>query len=280
MRSSSPSSSACRRSVSILQGDTDQIATGLGTGGSSSIPIGGVCGPARHPRARQQAEGARGRRRWKPASATSRSATAPCASPAPTARSPSPISRSAPGTDPSKLTASATFNSADGTYPNGTHIAEVEIDPATGVIQIVNYVIVDDFGVTLNPLLLAGQIHGGAVQGIGQALMEQAVYEPKDGQLVTGTLMDYALPRAEDAPSFAFETHNVPCTTNPLGVKGAGEAGTIGACPAVMNAVVERCGGNTRSTTSTCRPPPNGSGSLSGRHERRHRLDRPLLPVE
>ena len=99
--------------------------------------------------------------------------------------------------------------------------------------------IVDDFGVTLNPLLLAGQIHGGAAQGIGQALMEQAVYDPKDGQLVTGTLMDYALPRAEDTPSFAFETHNVPCTTNPLGVKGAGEAGTIGACPAVMNAVID-----------------------------------------
>ncbi len=131
------------------------------------------------------------------------------------------------------------FGATAGTYPNGTHIAEVEIDPATGATRIVDYVIVDDFGVTLNPLLLAGQIHGGAAQGIGQALLEQAVYDPKDGQLVTGTLMDYALPRAEDTPSFAFETHNVPCTTNPLGVKGAGEAGTIGACPAVMNAVID-----------------------------------------
>jgi len=82
--------------------------------------------------------------------------------------------------------------------------------------------------VTLNPLLLAGQVHGGAMQGIGQALMEQAVYDPKDGQLVTGTFMDYALPRAADGPSFVFETHNVPCKTNPLGVKGAGEAGAIG----------------------------------------------------
>src|SRR6202012_4350507 len=94
--------------------------------------------------------------------------------------------------DPSKLTASATFASADGTFPNGTHVAEVEIDPATGVIRIVNYVIVDDFGVTLNPLMLAGQVHGGTMQGIGQALMEQAVYDPRDGQLVTGTFMDYA----------------------------------------------------------------------------------------
>ena len=126
-----------------------------------------------------------------------------------------------------------------GTYPNGTHLAEVEIDPATGIIKIVNYVIVDDFGVTLNPLLLAGQVHGGAMQGIGQALMEQAVYSDKDGQLVTGTFMDYALPRAADGPSFHFETHNVPCTTNPLGVKGAGEAGAIGSCPAVVNAIVE-----------------------------------------
>ena len=128
---------------------------------------------------------------------------------------------------------------ADGTYPNGTHIAEIEIDPATGVIHVVNYVIVDDFGVTLNPLLLEGQVHGGTMQGIGQALMEAAVYDAADGQLVTGTFMDYALPRAVDGPSITFETHNVPCKTNPLGVKGAGEAGAIGSCPAVVNAIVD-----------------------------------------
>ena len=144
-----------------------------------------------------------------------------------------------PSVDRAKLNASATFTSADGTYPNGTHLAEIEIDPATGKIAIVNYVVVDDFGVTLNPLLLAGQVHGGAMQGIGQALMEQAVYDPKDGQLVTGTFMDYALPRAADGPSFVFETHNVPCKTNPLGVKGAGEAGAIGSCPAVVNAIID-----------------------------------------
>jgi aerobic carbon-monoxide dehydrogenase large subunit len=143
------------------------------------------------------------------------------------------------GADTSKLKGNATFNSADGTYPNGTHIAEVEIDPATGIVKIVNYVIVDDFGVTLNPLLLAGQVHGGVMQGIGQALMERVVYSPTDGQLITGTYMDYALPRAADGVPFHFETNNIPCKTNPLGVKGAGEAGAIGSCPAVVNAIVE-----------------------------------------
>ncbi len=127
----------------------------------------------------------------------------------------------------------------EATYPNGTHVCEVEIDPATGALEIVDYVVVDDFGVTLNPLLLAGQVHGGAVQGIGQALMERTVYDRDSGQLVTASLMDYALPRAADTPSFAFETRNVPCKTNLLGVKGAGEAGAIGSCPAVMNAIVD-----------------------------------------
>ena len=125
------------------------------------------------------------------------------------------------------------------TYPNGTHIAEVEIDPDTGHVDILSYVAVDDFGVTLNPLLLAGQVHGGATQGIGQAIMENTVYDRSSGQLVTASLMDYALPRASDTPPFAFETRNVRCATNPLGVKGAGEAGAIGSAPAVMNAVVD-----------------------------------------
>jgi len=100
-------------------------------------------------------------------------------------------------------------------------------------------VVVDDFGVTLNPLLLAGQVQGGAVQGIGQAIMEKTVYDASSGQLVTASLMDYALPRASDTPTFIFETRNVRCATNPLGVKGAGEAGAIGSAPAVMNAVMD-----------------------------------------
>jgi carbon-monoxide dehydrogenase large subunit len=124
------------------------------------------------------------------------------------------------------------------TFPNGTHVCEVEIDPDTGAVEIVRYTVVDDFGVTLNPLLLEGQIHGGIVQGAGQALMENAVYS-EDGQLLTASFMDYAMPRAADFPTFYFETRNVPSTVNPLGLKGAGEAGTIGSTPAVMNAVID-----------------------------------------
>jgi carbon-monoxide dehydrogenase large subunit len=224
--------------VHIFQGDTDQIATGLGTGGSASIPTGGVSVE----RATRQL-GVNLREIAAEALETSVSDLEINDGTVRVAGTDRAITFAAlakrPGVDPTRLRASESYSAADGTYPNGTHIAEVEIDPATGLIKIVNYVIVDDFGVTLNPLLLAGQVHGGAMQGIGQALMEQAVYSPKDGQLVTGTFMDYALPRAADGPSFVFETHNVPCKTNPLGVKGAGEAGAIGSCPAVVNAIVE-----------------------------------------
>ncbi|MGX1324221.1 carbon-monoxide dehydrogenase large subunit [Bradyrhizobium sp. USDA 377] len=224
--------------VHVRQGDTDEIATGLGTGGSASIPSGGVSveratrelGSKLKEIAAQALE----------ASAGDLEITDGIVRISGTDRSISFADLAKrPGVDPSKLNGSATFASADGTYPNGTHLAEVEIDPATGIIKIVNYVIVDDFGKTLNPLLLAGQVHGGAMQGIGQALMEQVVYGPTDGQLITATYMDYALPRAADGPSFVFETHNVPCKTNPLGVKGAGEAGAIGSCPAIVNAIVD-----------------------------------------
>jgi carbon-monoxide dehydrogenase large subunit len=224
--------------VHVFQGDTDQVATGLGTGGSASIPTGGVSVErATHKLGANLREIAAEALEASIGDLEISDGTVRVAG---TDRSVSfaDLARRS-GADPSKLSASATFASADGTFPNGTHIAEVEIDPATGFIRIANYVIVDDFGVTLNPLLLAGQVHGGAMQGIGQALMEQAVYDPKDGQLVTGTFMDYALPRAADGPSFVFETHNVPCKTNPLGVKGAGEAGAIGSCPAVVNAIIE-----------------------------------------
>jgi carbon-monoxide dehydrogenase large subunit len=224
--------------IHIHQGDTDEIATGLGTGGSASIPSGGVS-------VERATRDLGGKLKDIAAEALETSAgdleiNDGVVRIAGTDRSISFVDLAKrAGGDASKLNASATFTSADGTYPNGTHVAEVEIDPATGIVKIVNYVIVDDFGVTLNPLLLAGQVHGGAMQGIGQALMEQVVYSPTDGQLVTGTFMDYALPRAADGPSFVFETHNVPCKTNPLGVKGAGEAGAIGSCPAVVNAIIE-----------------------------------------
>jgi carbon-monoxide dehydrogenase large subunit len=138
--------------------------------------------------------------------------------------------------DRSKLTAEADVRQEENTYPNGTHVCEIEIDPETGQTAIVNYTIVDDFGVTVNPMLLAGQVHGGVAQGVGQALLEHTVYDDT-GQLVTATFNDYTMPRAWDLPFIDFQTRNIPSTWNPLGIKGAGEAGTIGSAPAVMNAV-------------------------------------------
>jgi carbon-monoxide dehydrogenase large subunit len=127
---------------------------------------------------------------------------------------------------------------AASTFPNGCHIAEVEVDPETGSVEIVKYSCVNDFGTVVNPMIVAGQLHGGVVQGIGQALMERTVYDA-DGQLLTGSFMDYAMPRANDVPSFVLEDHPAPATTNPLGVKGCGEAGCAGALTAVMNAVID-----------------------------------------
>jgi carbon-monoxide dehydrogenase large subunit len=124
------------------------------------------------------------------------------------------------------------------TYPNGCHIAEVEVDPETGITEVVNYVSVNDFGTVINPMIVAGQLHGGVVQGIGQALMELVTYD-KDGQLLTGSYMDYAMPRAADVPFFSLADHPAPATTNPLGVKGCGEAGCAGALTSVMNAVID-----------------------------------------
>jgi carbon-monoxide dehydrogenase large subunit len=114
----------------------------------------------------------------------------------------------------------------------------VEIDPETGHTQILRYTVVDDFGATVNPMLLAGQVHGGIAQSIGQAVLEHTVYD-SEGQLVTATFNDYAMPRADHMPFFHFETRNIPCKWNALGIKGAGEAGTIGSAPAVMNAVAD-----------------------------------------
>jgi carbon-monoxide dehydrogenase large subunit len=125
------------------------------------------------------------------------------------------------------------------TYPNGCHICELEIDPDTGTLEIKNYNVTDDFGMALNPLLLQGQIHGGIGQGVGQALTEHTIYDKDSGQLLSGSFMDYAFPRADIVPAVNFDMHNSPCTTNPLGVKGAGEAGAIGAPPSVVNAIVD-----------------------------------------
>ncbi|WP_299817173.1 xanthine dehydrogenase family protein molybdopterin-binding subunit [uncultured Roseibium sp.] len=134
------------------------------------------------------------------------------------------------------LKASEEVSQSEATYPNGTHICEVEVDPETGDVTVENYVIVDDFGVTVNPILLAGQVYGGTVSAISQALCEHTVYDD-EGQLLTASLLDYQMIRAADLPDIQFETHNIPSTTNAMGIKGAGEAGSIGGCASVMNAV-------------------------------------------
>ncbi len=139
---------------------------------------------------------------------------------------------------PQSLDVAEIYDGPPSAFPNGCHIAEVEVDAETGIVEVVKYTFVNDFGVVINPLLVNGQAHGGIVQGIGQALREHTVYDA-DGQLLTGSYMDYAMPRADDAPLFQHEFHSVPATTNPLGAKGCGEAGCAGALPSVVNALVD-----------------------------------------
>ena len=136
------------------------------------------------------------------------------------------------------LAAAATFAPDTPSFPNGCHICEIEIDPETGATEVVAYVVVDDFGRIINPLLAEGQVHGGVAQGIGQALLEEAVYD-RDGQLLSGSFMDYAMPRAINLLGITTEFHEVPTPNNPLGVKGAGESGAIAAPAAVMNALAD-----------------------------------------
>jgi carbon-monoxide dehydrogenase large subunit len=137
------------------------------------------------------------------------------------------------------LDSGATFQHDVSTFPNGCHVCEVEIDPDTGKVEVVRYVAVDDFGRIVNPMVVDGQVHGGVAQGLGQALMEHCLYDPASGQLVTGSLLDYALPRAGDLCPIELAYNEVPCATSPYGIKGAGEAGTTGACPAIVNAVLD-----------------------------------------
>jgi carbon-monoxide dehydrogenase large subunit len=139
---------------------------------------------------------------------------------------------------PKSLDAQLSEDTPPSAFPNGCHVAEIEIEPDTGVVEVVRYVVVDDFGTLINPMLVEGQVHGGVVQGLGQALMENALYDG-EGQLIAGSYMDYAVPRAADVPDFIFDSHPVPATSNPLGAKGCGEAGTTGSLSAVMNAVVD-----------------------------------------
>ncbi|MBP0614745.1 xanthine dehydrogenase family protein molybdopterin-binding subunit [Jiella mangrovi] len=222
--------------IDVRQGDTDDTPTGGGTGGSRSIPLGAV--------SVRRASQALAEKLKKLASDELEAAAADIeieggfARVAGTDRAIDFFALAAAAKSAEDLKAMGEFKQDECTYPNGTHICEVEVDEETGVVEIVAYTIVDDFGVTVNPALLAGQIHGGVAQGLGQALLEDTVYSV-DGQLVSASFMDYAMPRAWDLPMFDFKTRNVPSTTNALGIKGAGEAGTIGAAPAVMNAVAD-----------------------------------------
>ena len=223
--------------MNVVQGDTDRIKSGIGTGGSSSIPCGGasLAGAAEKLADNLKRLAAEALE----ASADDLEIAGGTVRVTGTDRMISFAALAQRSDAGNRLTAAYAFTPPQATYPNGTHIAEVEIDPATGESRIVNYVVVDDFGATLNPLLLAGQVHGGTAQGIGQALMERAVYDSGSGQLVNASLMDYAVPRADEVPAIEFDTRNVRCRHNPLGVKGAGEAGAIGSCPAVMNAIID-----------------------------------------
>ncbi|MCR9260957.1 MAG: xanthine dehydrogenase family protein molybdopterin-binding subunit [Pseudomonadaceae bacterium] len=148
------------------------------------------------------------------------------------------------------LTEKAFYDPNNFTYPAGTHVAEVEVDLETGVVQLVDFVAVDDFGHIINPLIVDGQVHGGVAQGAGQALMEHGIYD-EYGQLQTGSFMDYTMPRADDLPDFRVDTTVTPCTHNPLGVKGCGEAGAIGSPAAIMNAVTHALGNKDISMPAT-----------------------------
>jgi carbon-monoxide dehydrogenase large subunit len=231
--------------VRYIDGDTDRVGFGMGTMGSRSTVIGGtalwlaadkVIAKGRKIAARlleaaeQDITFADGRfavvgtDRGVALKEVARAAFQPAQLP--------------PGLEPG-LYETATFAPTNDTWPNGCHLCEVEVDPETGDVELVSYVIVDDVGTVINPLTLKGQIHGGVAQGVGQALMEQVVYDRESGQLLTASFMDYAMPRADTLCDMHIESNPVPTRLNPLGAKGAGEAGTVGALPAVMNAVLD-----------------------------------------
>ena len=231
--------------VQFIDGDTDRVAFGMGSNGSRSMVTGGTALVLAADKiiakgkliAAHLMEAAAGDVTFADAkfsvAGTDRSVTlkqVAMASFQP-ARLPKGV---APG-----LMENATYAPTQSTYPNGSHVCEVEVDPETGVVKLMSYLVVDDVGTVINPLTLAGQIHGGVAQGVGQILMEQVVYEPGTGQLLSASFMDYAMPRAETMCSIAIKSNPVPTKTNLLGAKGAGEAGTVGALPAVMIAVLD-----------------------------------------
>ena len=232
--------------IDIVHGDTGRILFGMGTYGSRSIAVGGAAIVKALDKivakgkkiAAHLLEAADSDIEFKDGKFTvaGTDREVPFAQVALTAYVPHnyPLDKLEPG-----LNESAFYDPTNFTYPAGSHICEVEIDPATGVTTIAGFTAVDDFGTIINPMIVEGQVHGGLAQGIGQALLEGCVYDRESGQLITGTYMDYTMPRADDLPSFKVATEVTACTHNPLGVKGCGEAGAIGAPPAVINAIVD-----------------------------------------
>jgi carbon-monoxide dehydrogenase large subunit len=231
--------------IDVIEGDTDRVPTGDGTVGSRSMVIGGSAIyrtvdsliDAGHRMAGHVLEAAdadiefeSGRYR---VAGTDRSVSL-----IEVAQASFDDANRPDGVEPG-LASSERFAPEEGTFPNGCHVCEVEVDPETGEIEIVRYTIEDDVGTVINPLILEGQIVGGVAQGLGQALGEYALYDRDGGQLVTASFMDYPMPRAEWLPPIDFRYREVPSPRNPLGVKGAGEAGTVGAAPALVNAVLD-----------------------------------------
>jgi carbon-monoxide dehydrogenase large subunit len=230
--------------IRVVQGDTASIAFGRGTGGSRSLPVGGASVDA----AAQKliAKGRRIAAHLLEAAEADVDFTDGSFRIAGTDREVAIEAVARAAFNPPQLpedvepgfAESGHFTPPSPTFPNGCHVCEVEIEPDTGHVEIVRYLVVDDFGRVVNPLLLRGQVQGGVAQGVGQAMLERTVFDPETGQLLTGSLTDYCLPRAEDLPRIEFSYNVVPCRTNPLGLKGAGEAGAIGAPPALVNAIV------------------------------------------
>jgi aerobic carbon-monoxide dehydrogenase large subunit len=230
--------------VQYLQGDTDQVFFGEGTGGSRSATIGSSAFHAATEKITTKAKAIAAHMLQVDAdavkfgdgifSAAGTNRTLTIGDVAKEAANPAKLPKGMEG----GLTATAVYNADVENFPNGCHVCELEIDPETGAVEIVRYSVVDDVGTVLNPLLLHGQIVGGIAQGVGQMLMEDIKFD-SSGQLVTGSFMDYAMPRAEDFGPFHINSNPVPTATNPLGVKGAGEAGCVGALPAVANALVD-----------------------------------------
>jgi carbon-monoxide dehydrogenase large subunit len=236
-------------SVEIVHGDTGRIPFGMGTYGSRSLAVGGTAivkavdkviakgrKIAAHLLEASDADVVFENGEFRIAGTDRK---VPFAQVALTAYVPHnyPLDRLEPG-----LNENAFYDPTNFTYPAGSYVCEVEVDPDTGVVAIEKFTAVDDFGNIVNPMIVEGQVHGGLAQGIGQALLEQAVYDPDSGQLLTGTYMDYAMPRSTDLPMFTVDTCATPCTHNPLGVKGCGEAGAIGSPPALINAITDAIG--------------------------------------